>query len=169
LRRDFASSKFFLEEFFQFFILFDDSWQLRCVKRIFRNIERLRLRFAMHLVKLSGVLITISDSNRSAANQNVWADHEVHGIEGHLRTVLSQDHLSFQKRALRSTTIDLLWFRDHHASIFQEVIEYQLSYSEVLKTRFDNAFLKVTEKSEDLHQITITHFRNLPVYRASRK
>ena len=97
--------------------------------------------------EFSGILITVVNSNSSAADSNIESNSEIFWLEWHIRTILLDDHLSFKESTLRCTRIDLLWFCNEDGSVFKEVVNYHIFDSVIFKSTFDNAFFEITVKS----------------------
>ena len=64
--------------------------------------------------EFSGVLVSIVDTDRSAAKSDVEANSEVSGLEWHVRAVLLQDHLSGKEWTLHGSTVHDLWLSDQN-------------------------------------------------------
>ena len=62
----------------------------------------------------SGVLVSVVDTNRSAAESDVKADSEVIWLEGHVGAVLLEDHLSLEEGTLHCSTVDHLGLDDQN-------------------------------------------------------
>lgn len=100
--------------------------------------------------ELSGVLVSVIDSNGAAADANIGADTEVRVFEGHTRAILLEDHLSLKEGTLRSASIDDLRLDDLNRSVLKIVENDELSDAVVLKARLNDALLEVTEEAEHL-------------------
>lgn len=113
LRSNLASSQLFLEEFKEFLIFFNNSWDLRSDKGISWSSNGLSL-WALDVIKeFSSVLVTISYSNGSTADSDVQTNSKVSWLEWHLRSVLLDNHLSIEELTLWGSTVDLLWLDNH--------------------------------------------------------
>ena len=63
--------------------------------------------------ELSGVVITIVESDASAVDAYINTDAKVVWHEGRLGTVLLEDHLALQESTLRCSRIRNLWLSHH--------------------------------------------------------
>ena len=100
-----------------------------------------------YIKELSSVFITVTDSNASSINSDIQAYSEISGSYWQARAILLQDHLSFQKYALWSTTVHFFWFINHNSVVFEVVENDDLPNSKVFKSAFDDAFFEIAVKS----------------------
>ncbi len=116
------------------------------------QVQRHKLTLAVtYLEELTGVLVSIIDSNTATVDANVKANTEVLGHEWLLGTVWLQHHLSLQEGTLGSTRVDLLGLSNHDRFIFQEVENSDLADAVVLETAFNNALFEITTETEHLY------------------
>jgi hypothetical protein len=97
--------------------------------------------------KLSCVLVTVSDPDKSAKYAHICAYPEVVRKKGCATAILLEDHLSFEECALGCSAVDLLRLNDHDRVVFQVVKHCHFPYLVVLKSALDNTFLEITIKS----------------------
>lgn len=131
-----------------------------------------------YIEKLSGVLITIVNSDCSSIDTNVKANSEIGRQQWSFRAILLENHLPFQKYSLGCSTVHLSWFTNHNWMIFKVVVNYNLSDSVILNSAFNNTLLEIAQKSEDLYNNFITDINGrlrssnrlkiLPVYQVWR-
>jgi hypothetical protein len=67
-----------------------------------------------------------------------------------LRSVTLEDHVALKESSLRNTRVGLLGLSNHDGLIFKVVEDNGLANSEVFKSWFNDAFLRVSVESEDL-------------------
>lgn len=84
-----------------------------------------------YLEEFSSILIAISNSDASAVDADIEANSEVGRLEGRVRAILFQNHLSLQESSLGSTTVSLLRLDDHNGVILQVVQNDKFSDSVV--------------------------------------
>ena len=82
--------------------------------------------------ELSGVLISIVDSENATIDGNIKANREVGRHEGLLRAIALEDHVSLKEGTLGHSTVLLLRLSDHDGLVFKVVEDHSLSDSEVL-------------------------------------
>ena len=105
-----------------------------------------------YLEEFSCVFVAIVDPYGSTTNTDIEADSEVSWLERHLRAVLLQDHLAVEEGALHRACIHLLWLDHEDGSVLKEVVDNQLSNSEVLEARLNDTLLEISEKSQHLYK-----------------
>lgn len=115
-----------------------------------RYIKREFVNWVTYEEERSGVLVSVIDSNRATTDANVEADVEVSGLEGHLRAVLLEHHLSLKEGTLRSASVDDLRFNNLNGPILKVVVNDELSDAVVLEAGLDNTLLEVTVEAEHL-------------------
>jgi len=103
------------------------GWLMFCIVTV-------KQKFETYLEELAGVLVSIVQSNASSADLMVLTDSEVLRLEGHLGTVLFDNHLSLQESTLGSSRVNNLGFSDHNGPVFEEVVEDELANSEIFKS-----------------------------------
>jgi len=108
------------------------------------------LGFDTYVEELSGVLVSVGDTDGAAMDSDVAANHEVLGHEGGLAVAL-EDHLSLEEGTLGDASVGLLGLDDHDRLVFEEVVNEDGMNSEIFKSAFDNALFEVTVKAEDLY------------------
>ena len=84
-------------------------------------------------IELSGVLVTIIDSDHSSTKFKIHANSEVFWLPRHLGSIVLQDHLSLKEGALRSARVDLLWLYQLDGAILHIVIDDKFSDSVIFK------------------------------------
>ena len=103
-----------------------------------------------YLEEFSSILITVINSNGSAADTNVEAYSEIGWLKWHAGAILFDHKLSFEESTLWSSTVDHLGLSNHNWSVLEEVVHNQFSNSEIFKAGFDNALFEVAIKSQNL-------------------
>lgn len=126
-----SSSEFLFQELKELLILLNNMWHLGLSETVRWDIKALALWLVDGFEEFSGVGITVSHSDRSAADSDIEADSEVGWLEWHGGAVLLDDHLSVEEGSLWGSTVGLLWLGDHDRSVFEEVENNEFSNSEI--------------------------------------
>ena len=114
--------------------------------------KEIDIRWLTYFEEFTSILIAVVDPDRPAANTEIKTDSEVSWLEWHLSAILLQDHLAVKEGALHGACIDLLWLNHEDGPVLKEVVDNQLSNSEVLEARFNDTLLEISEKSQHLYK-----------------
>lgn len=74
---------------------------------------KFKIKHLAYLEELSGVVITVVDSNLASIDADVETDVEVLGQEGGLGAVLLENHLALEEGTLEGSTVGLAGLSDH--------------------------------------------------------
>ena len=102
--------------------------------------------------ELACVLITVTDANGAAVDENVLTHAEVLGHEGS-EAVSSQNHLPVEESSLGKAGVHLLGLLNHDALVLEVVVDQQLMDAEVLETALDNRLLEVAVEAKHLREL----------------
>lgn len=145
-----ATAELLFEELQQLWILLWWNWLLGLHETVIWAILCIGLwRFDVK-EEFTRVLVAVVDPDGPTANANIEADSEVSWLERHLRSVLLQHHLTVEEGALHRACIHLFWLDHKDGSVLKEVVDNQLSNSEVLEARLNDTLLEISEKSQHL-------------------
>jgi hypothetical protein len=147
---DAATTELLLEVLKQLRVLLDGNGSGGHLEGILGAGTSLALRSAEITEEFAGILITVVDADRAAAQSDVLANGEIGRLVRHLRAILSDDHLALEENTLGTARVGDLRLNELDGAILKVVEDGQLSNAVVLEAGLDNGFFEVTVETEDL-------------------
>jgi hypothetical protein len=147
---DAATTELLLEVLKQLRVLLDGNGSGGHLEGILGAGTSLALRNAEITEEFAGILITVVDADRAAAQSDVLANGEIGRLVRHLRAILSDDHLALEENTLGTARVGDLRLNELDGAILKVVEDGQLSNAVVLEAGLDNGFFEVTVETEDL-------------------
>jgi len=147
---DAATTELLLEVLKQLRVLLDGNGPGGHLEGILGAGTSLTLRGAEVTEEFAGILITVVDADRAAAQSDVLANGEIGRLVRHLRAILSDDHLALEENTLGTARVGDLRLNELDGAILKVVEDGQLANAVVLEAGLDNGFFEVTVETEDL-------------------